>query len=320
MNDENFIHSSLNVFKNINYVSSTYNELILTTNSIDTSLKTYLKEKLIKQNLIVSTDVVTDIGIIDLLVKVPSSTKATAIFLDRLSYYSIESAIESYKLTKSLVESLSLNYYRLITPFFFLNEDDEFDKLIRFITINTSQDLEKKKIKVTRPLVDVLFKEYFKPFTIFNLIKDKKSKSNIDIMMELLKECPPISVNELEEIFLEETQPLLSQLKVDNKIKIVNNFVFVIDQTITFHKVNKNGKPRNFYYISNEEIAEGVKMILTQKSLSIDEMIKLILLSLGFKKMNHDQYFRIQNIINDLIESESIFIKDNILYEKDTLN
>ena len=61
-------------------------------------------------------------------------------------------------------------------------------------------------------------------------------------------------------------------------------------------------------------------MILTQKSLSSDEMIKLILLSLGFKKMNHDQYFRIQNIINDLIEDKIIFIKDDILYEKDTLN
>ena len=106
----------------------------------------------------------------------------------------------------------------MITPFFFSNEDEEFDKLIKFITINTSQDLEKKKIKVARPLVDVLFKEYLKPFTVFNLIKDKKSKANIDVMMELLKECPPVSIIELEEIFLEETQPLLSQLKVDNKI------------------------------------------------------------------------------------------------------
>ena len=320
MNDENFIHSSLNVFKNVNYVSSTYNNLILTTNSIDTSLKTYLKNKLIKQNLIVSTDVVTDVGIIDLLVKVPSSTKATAIFLDRLAYYSIESAIESYKSTKSLIESLSLNYYRLITPFFFSNEEEEFDKLIKFITLNTSQDLEKKKIKVARPLVDVLFKEYLKPFTVFNLIKDKKSKANIDVMMELLKECPPVSIMELEEIFLEETHPLLSQLKVDNKIRIANNFIFVVDQRITFHKVNKDGEARNFDFISNEEIREGIKMILTQKSLSSDEMIKLILLSLGFKKMNHDQYFRIQNIINDLIDDEIIFIKDDILYEKDTLN
>ena len=80
--------------------------------------------------------------------------------------------------------------------------------------------------------------------------------------------------------------------------------------------MDKNDKPRVFDFVSNEEIAVGIQMILTQKSLSIDEMIKLILLSLGFKKMNHDQYFRIQNIIEDLLESKKIFIKDNILYEK----
>ena len=314
--DENFIHSSLNVFKNVNYVSSTYKETILTTNSIDTSLKTYLKEKLIKQNFIVSTDIVTDVGVIDLLVKVPSSTKSTAIFLDRLSYYSIESAIESYNITKSLVESLSLNYYRIITPFFFSNEEEEFEKLIKFITLNTTQEQEKKKIKVSKPLIDVLFSKYLNPFTVFNLIKDKKTKSNIDIMMEVLKQCHPISINELEEIFKDDTHAILSQLKIDKKINIANNFVFVNDQRINFKKVDKNDKPRVFDFVSNEEIAVGIQMILTQKSLSIDEMIKLILLSLGFKKMNHDQYFRIQNIIEDLIESKKIFIKDDILYEK----
>ena len=46
-------------------------------------------------------------------------------------------------------------------------------------------------------------------------------------MMELLKECPPVSIEELEEIFLEEAQPLLSQLKVDNKIKIAKNIKFI---------------------------------------------------------------------------------------------
>ena len=135
-------------------------------------------------------------------------------------------------------------------------------------------------------------------------------------MMEVLKQCHPISINELEEIFKDDTHAILSQLKIDKKINIANNFVFVNDQRINFKKVDKNDKPRVFDFVSNEEIAVGIQMILTQKSLSIDEMIKLILLSLGFKKMNHDQYFRIQNIIEDLIESKKIFIKDDILYEK----
>ena len=45
-----------------------------------------------------------------------------------------------------------------------------------------------------------------------------------------------------------------------------------------------------------------------------DDLIKLILVTLGHKKMNHTQYFKIQNIIQELVEENIIKKKDNQLY------
>ena len=53
--------------------------------------------------------------------------------------------------------------------------------------------------------------------------------------------------------------------------------------------------------------------MIYNKDLHIDETIKLILLSLGYKKMNQQQYFRIQNIIGDLIEENKLSNNNDLL-------
>ena len=54
--------------------------------------------------------------------------------------------------------------------------------------------------------------------------------------------------------------------------------------------------------------------MIYNKDLYIDETIKLILLSLGYKKMNQQQYFRIQNIIGDLIEENKLSNNNDLLH------
>lgn len=315
--NENFIYSALQSLSNANFVSASYQGNIMSSNRIDISLKKYLCEKLTQQNFIVSTDVIVDGGTIDLLVQIPNSKKSTAIFLDRLSYYSLESAIESFNLTKKKVEELGFAYYRLITSFFFLNEKDELDKLIDFIIKNSSKEKTSKLVKRLRPLVEVLFETYIDPENYFLSITDKKEKSNNELMMEFLRKCAPIAKSEAVTIYGENALSTLASLQANKVIRITNEFIFVNDQEIKFRRYDKKENyTRNFNLISNEEIASGIRLITTQKSLSIDTMIKLILLSLGLKKMNHNQYFRIQNIISDLIEDKEIFVKDDILYSE----
>ena len=108
---------------------------------------------------------------------------------------------------------------------------------------------------------------------------------------------------------------LLPTLQVSNIIKIANGFVFIEGGMINFRNVNREeDKIREINDVSNEEISFGILKLLSQKSLTEDEVIKLILSSLGYKKMNHNQYFRIQNIINELKDDKKITEKENILY------
>ena len=84
---------------------------------------------------------------------------------------------------------------------------------------------------------------------------------------------------------------------------------------IKFRRVDRNANfSRNLDLVSNEEIAAGIIKISLIKPLSQDDMIKLILLTLGLKKMNHQQYFRLQNIIGGLIEANKITIKEGKIY------
>lgn len=317
-NDESFIISSYKALAPINYFSSSYKENVLVGNKIDTSFKKYLIERLKNENFLITQDYNTKHGIIDILVKVPNSTRPTAISIDRLSYYSLESAIDSIKISKEKIESLNFAYYSLITSVFFLNEEQEYKKLIDFIIKHTVQERNIKVVKKTKPLIDVLFEEYVNPREFYLSIQDKANRSINDIMMEFFEKCCPISKDEAIASTRESSISAIADLSLQRKIHISNNFIFVNNKDISFKRVSRDSdKSRNLDSISNEEIAAGILKITSQRALTIDSMIKLILFALGLRKMNHNQYFRLQNIIGDLLEDNKLFIKDDKLYIED---
>ena len=138
-------------------------------------------------------------------------------------------------------------------------------------------------------------------------------------MIDLLRRCGPMNVEEMS-LTIDNCSSTIDELLLDNIIEIKNRFIFLKNEQINFHYVKKDNDERRFDFVSNEEIAMGIRIILTQRSFHYDDMIKLILLSLGLKKMNRDQYLRIQNIIDDLIDDKFIEKKDDYLYKIENSN
>ena len=314
-NYESFIKSSSQCFNVVNCISSSYEYQILKTNSYNIPLKKYLSEKLSQEGFEVALDFNTSIGTIDILVKVPSSTRPIAIILDNLNYYSFESVINSINQTKENLEHLGFAHYHIITSMFFDNEDKNYEELIDFIITQSNQEKSKNKIVKLRPLVDVIFDEYVEPQEVYYKLPNKNEKSDSDLLLDFLVKTAPLKKETVIKVFGDKAISLLPTLQVSNIIKIANGFVFIEGGTINFRKVNREGdKIRDINDVSNEEISFGILKLLSQKSLTEDEVIKLILSSLGYKKMNHNQYFRIQNIINELKDDKKITEKENILY------
>lgn len=314
-NYESFIKSSSQCFNVVNCISSSYEYQILKTNSYNIPLKKYLSEKLSQEGFEVALDFNTSIGTIDILVKVPSSTRPIAIILDNLNYYSFESVINSINQTKENLEHLGFAHYHIITSMFFDNEDKNYEELIDFIITQSNQEKSKNKIVKLRPLVDVIFDEYVEPQEVYYKLPNKNEKSDSDLLLDFLVKTAPLKKETVIKVFGDKAISLLPTLQVSNIIKIANGFVFIEGGMINFRKVNREGdKIRDINDVSNEEISFGILKLLSQKSLTEDEVIKLILSSLGYKKMNHNQYFRIQNIINELKDDKKITEKENILY------
>ena len=314
-NYESFIKSSSQCFNVVNCISSSYEYQILKTNSYNIPLKKYLSEKLSQEGFEVALDFNTSIGTIDILVKVPSSTRPIAIILDNLNYYSFESVINSINQTKENLEHLGFAHYHIITSMFFDNEDKNYEELIDFIITQSNQEKSKNKIVKLRPLVDVIFDEYVEPQEVYYKLPNKNEKSDSDLLLDFLVKTAPLKKETVIKVFGDKAISLLPTLQVSNIIKIANGFVFIEGGTINFRTVNREGdKIRDINDVSNEEISFGILKLLSQKSLQEDEVIKLILSSLGYKKMNHNQYFRIQNIINELKDDKKITEKENILY------
>lgn len=163
--------------------------------------------------------------------------------------------------------------------------------------------------------MEALFKEYINPKDAYYLIQDKENKQIKDVLLEILNICSPIK----KDIFLDtigvDNVSYFSSLILENKVSVMNNFIFVNNKEIEFKRARSDkNEIRELDTISNEEIAQGVLKMIYNKDLYIDETIKLILLSLGYKKMNQQQYFRIQNIIGDLIEENKLSNNNDLLH------
>ncbi len=310
--NESYICAALNNFKHINYVSSSYNINLLSSNKTDINLKQHIIRILREKNYLVNQDVSISNGIIDIVVRMPSSSNSVAIIIDKLNYYSLESAIESFNRSNKLLEDNGFISYRIISILFFLNEKEEIEKLENFI-IKSSNMVKTHKVTHLKPLTEVIFNSYPDPKqTFFKISSNQTNRKKIDILLDYLKLICPISKNELETIIGQDYYPSLYELISQKLIRVSNFFVFVNDQQICFRRALKD-VTRDLTLISNEEIAEGVKVLISHQSFDIDYTIKLILKCLGYTKMNQHQYFRIENIIHDLVDSKELVFKNNIL-------
>lgn len=312
---EVFILSCLKSLSNVSYNSSSYKANILKANHFDNTLKKYLITKLTNEGFLVKDNINTSLGTIDLLVKVPSSSKATGVMIDRLNYYSLESAIDSVYYSEESLNKLGHAYYHLITSVFFNNEEVEFKKLVNFILENSIKAKEVRKINRNKPLVEVLFKEFISVEDAYYKVFDKANKSHTAILIEVLQKCAPVNKDELLDSLPSDYRAALGLLQSEGTVKIANTFVFLSNHPITFKRVNKeNNIIRQLNNVSNEEIQKAIVTIIQNKTMLEDDLIKLILVTLGHKKMNHSQYFKIQNIIQELVEENIIKKKDNQLY------
>lgn len=314
-NNENFLYSALQTLNVINYISSSYKENLLKANNIDVSLKDHLIKKLTNKDLLISKDVSTPYGIIDLLVKTPTSKRPTAVIIDHLNYFSIESSIDSFSKANESLEKLGFANYRIITSTYFQDEEKEFNKLLDFIIVHTVQEKNIHKVTKSKPIMEALFKEYINPKDAYYLIQDKENKQIKDVLLEILNICSPIK----KDIFLDtigvDNVSYFSSLILENKVSVMNNFIFVNNKEIEFKRARSDkNEIRELDTISNEEIAQGVLKMICNKDLYVDETIKLILLSLGYKKMNQQQYFRIQNIIGELIDEHKLSNNNDLLH------
>ena len=84
----------------------------------------------------------------------------------------------------------------------------------------------------------------------------------------------------------------------------------------TLFQIKKNANIyRPLKYVSNREIYDAIfKVVNHLASISKDTLIKMILLSLGYKKINHTLYDKIDDCIKFLLIQRIIFIEDDILY------
>ena len=311
---ECFLSNIYKVYDNVFYSSKAYLEEVLSPNNFDKTFIKALANHLTEDGFNLITNYQASKGSIDILVKVPSSKRPTAIIVDHLSYNSLESAINSLGKGKDYIEnSLEFAYYHIIPFFYFLDEENQYQKLKEFIIKNTVQERKIKTKKVKKPLIDIIFSDYLTPSQALIEIKDKDNKTKLEIFKEVLEKVSPVKTEEINLLFKDDYPSLVSSLEQDNIISIEHNFIFLENKEIHFKKAPK-GTLRELDNVSNEEISSGIKQITIFKPLSQDEMIKLILVSLGYKKMNHSQYFRIQNIISTMIDAQKIIYKDGKLF------
>ena len=101
------------------------------------------------------------------------------------------------------------------------------------------------------------------------------------------------------------------------EIVIEDKFIYLPKQNVHFRSVNRDEDYyRPLEYISKKELYDAVFQVVNHcNNIQKDTLIKMILLSLGYKKINDFLYSYIENAINFLLNKKVIFIEDdNILY------
>ena len=163
--------------------------------------------------------------------------------------------------------------------------------------------------------MDYLFPLYKDPrHKYFELANEENLSKKLS---QFLEACAPISLEEIRLIFKENISETLDELKANGTIEIVDDFIIIPGKKIIFRRVDRTKEYyRPLDLVCDQELYNAVYGIINYKSsLSKDTIIKMILLSLGYKKANKEKLAYVEERINYLLEQKIIFIENNVLYK-----
>ena len=315
-NPQNLICAAKNTFNElkVNLQSHDIN-LSMQNNLYDLDFKAYLANKLKEYGFEVGINRVVNENVIDILVKVKNSNSSIAIMVDHLPYYSPEEASESFSFQNKFILNKGYYPYRVFTSLYFVNEEEEFKKLVDYI-VDKSKLIPQVNVKKNNVLLmDYLFPLFVDPRIIYYELNNVDNPLD-KLYLFLVKACP-ISLEDTRIIFNENIEENLSILVKSNKISIENDFIYIPERKIVFRRVDRlKDSYRPLDLISEKEIFDAVYQIISYtQSLKKDTLIKMILLSLGYKKANKEKYLFIERKINYLLEKKVIFIENDIIYK-----
>lgn len=288
----------------------------LNGNFYDVPVKEYICNQLIKFGFESRINRAKDGNTIDILARVPNTKTAVAIMIDHLSYNSPESAHNNIEKEDAVIKSLGYVPYRIFPSAYFANEEQE-QKELNDAIVKASQLIPEPRVKKsTVLLMDHLFPLFKDPHLVYYEL-DKTSLNVKDIVKEMINQCAPISVDELELIVKENTREIVKKLQFHKEIHIEDGFIYLPKQKVQFRRVNRyEDYYRPIEYVSNKELIEAIYQIVDYcNNIKKDTIIKMILLSLGYKKINDILYSFVEDAITFLLNKKVIFIEeDDILY------
>lgn len=309
---EKFVNAAKRAYTNIELVSKTYKNIPLQINRRDLYFKNHIYKKLIESGFEVAKDVVIKDLSIDFVCRMPSRKGLTCLIINRLPYYSIESAKESINANREELEKLG--YYSInIFPFaYFKDEENEFNKLKQEIIDNSFKSPAQKVKTVKRKLSDILFEEYVSPREFFYGINNKNSYSRRELFYMVLNNTCPVLKSEMLSLFPLDGELYLSILQKENKINIKDGFIYLANKDIEFKSYkNKIDRYRKVETVAKEEIEEGIiRIVKYTKSIEDSILIPMILNSLGYKTMNSSNYEAIENILIDLVKRNKLILEE----------
>ena len=289
--------------------------LSMQKNLYDLDFKNYLMEKLKSYGFQVGINRTIKEHVIDILVKVKNSSSSVAIMVDHLPYYSPEEASNTFYYQENFIKELGYHPYRIFTSLYFIDEENELKKLIDYIIIKSKLIPELAIKKNSIVLMDYLFplyndcrKEYYNLNNIISL-KEK--------LQLFLNRCAPISLEEIRVVFKENIEEELEYLANKNIIEIEKGFIYVVGKKVLFRRIDRDEEYyRPLDLVSEKEIYHAIYQILDYKqTLNKNTLIKMILLSLGYKKFNQAKYDFIDEKINYLLEKRIIFMDNDLLFK-----
>ena len=151
--------------------------------------------------------------------------------------------------------------YRIFTSAYFANEELEQQELNAFIVKASKLIPEPKVKKNTVLLMDHLFQLFKDPHLVYYQLD--KALPIKEIVKEMIKECAPISIEELELVVKENTREIVKKLEHRKEIVIEDGFIYLPKQKVQFRRVDRDEEYyRPLKYVSNKEYEEANSTVL----------------------------------------------------------